>query len=121
MSLLRVERIAGQTEEGSVVPDLVCSEKLENMSEAQASALFRVHHSQGNIIIRFEWSVRYVVRDMDESDLILVPETETLFFRTMNQWGAIDLRTANLVRHENAMYRPEIYRHVGAIVIEDEL
>ena len=58
---------------------------------------------------------------MDESDLLLVPETETLFFRTMNQWGAIDLRMAAVVRHEEAMYLPGIYRHQRAIVIEDEL
>lgn len=121
MSLHRIDRIIQPKGEKSVIPDLVCSQKLENASDAQTSALFRVHHSHGSILIRFDWCVVYVVRDMDESDLLLVPETETLFFRTMNQWGAIDLRTATVVRHEEAMCLPGIYRYERAIVIEDEL
>ncbi len=85
MSPLRIERIP---DDDSVAPDVLCSEKSVGETEVHASALFRVHHSSGSITVRFEWASDYSARDLDESDLLLIPEAETLFFRTLYQWGS---------------------------------
>jgi hypothetical protein len=118
MSPLRIERIQ---DDDSGAPDVLCSEKSVGETEVHASALFRVHHSSGSITVRFEWTSDYSARDLDESDFLLIPETETLFFRTLYQWGVVDVRRAELVRHEKAMYRPYIGRSGSSVVIQDEL
>jgi hypothetical protein len=118
MAPLRIERIV---DNDSVAPEVICSEKSVGEPEVHASALFRVHHSSGSITVRFEWSSDYSARDLDESDILLIPEAETLFFRTLYQWGVVDIRRAELVRHEKAMYRPTMTRNGNVVVIEDEL
>jgi hypothetical protein len=118
MSPLRIEQVL---DNDSVVPDIICSEKAVREPDVHASALFCVHHSRGSITVRFEWSSDYSAKDLDESDFLLVPEAETLFFRTLYQWGVVDIRRGKLVRHEKAMYRPSMTRKGNAVVIEDEL
>jgi hypothetical protein len=118
MSPLRIERIQ---DDDSVAPDVLCSEKSVGETEVHASALFRVHHSSGSITVRFEWASDYSARDLDESDFLLIPETETLFFRTLYQWGVVDLRRVAIVRHEKAMFKPFMSRYASSVVIEDEL
>jgi hypothetical protein len=118
MSQLRIERIADPS---SVVPDVICSEKSVGEAEVNASALFRVHYTSGSITVRFEWVRDYSARDLDESDFLLISETETLFFRTLYQWGVIDVRSVAIVRHEKAMFRPFLSRYASSVVIEDEL
>ncbi|HMQ76876.1 MAG TPA: hypothetical protein PKE21_06650 [Flavobacteriales bacterium] len=115
---MRIERIP---DDNDVVPDVICSEKSVGGPEVHASALFRVHHASGSITLRIEWASDHSARDLDESDFLLIPETETVFFRTFYQWGVIDVRRATLVRHEKAMYRPFISRHGSSVIIEDEL
>lgn len=117
-SLLHIERLQG---DDSVVPDVLCSEKSVGETEVHASALYCVHHSNGSITVRFEWASDYSARDLDESDFLLIPEAETLFFRTLYQWGVVDIRRGKIVRHEKAMYRPTMTRKGNAVVIEDEL
>ncbi|MBK9273252.1 MAG: hypothetical protein IPM49_01770 [Flavobacteriales bacterium] len=115
---MRIERIP---DDNPVVPDVICSEKSVGEPEVHASALFRVHHSSESFTLRVEWASDHSARDVEESDFLLIPETGTIFFRTLYQWGVLDVRRAALVRHEKAMYRPFISRHGSFVVIEDEL
>jgi hypothetical protein len=115
---MRIERIP---DDNAVVPDVICSEKSVCKPEVHSSALFRVHHSSGSTTLRIEWASDYSARDLDESDFLLIPETETIFFRTLYQWGVVDVRRAELVRHEKAMYKPFIGRFGNSVVIQDEL
>ena len=70
------------------------------------------------MLLRLEASDRLTVTT---NDFTFVPETSVLFFRTNDQWGAIDLDRKKLLNHQSAPWIPIIRRCGDVIIIEDDL
>lgn len=75
--------------------------------------------SLSTVIVKFEWVAdKY---ELDEDDFCFIPETGVLFFRSLYQWGVIDIKNKSLKRHEFAFDIPTIYKEDGFVLIHDEL
>jgi hypothetical protein len=72
-----------------------------------------------NVSVKFEFKEDY--SKPAEDDFLFIPETDTLFFRSTHQWGAIDLKNKHLKRHEWALNFPFLYKEENFVLIHDEL
>ncbi|MBI3220749.1 MAG: hypothetical protein HYZ44_14640 [Bacteroidetes bacterium] len=105
-----------------VVPadfDLLCLEKGEDVNNIYYHSLVTVELT-GNykVKIRFDWKEDEKIKN---SDFVYKQESSTLFFRSQNQWGAIDLRLKKLNRHERSHWTPTVTRKGDFVLIEDDL
>ncbi len=55
--------------------------------------------------------------EMSEYDIEFVVETETLFYRTSNEWGIVDLNNYKLVKQE-ITFQPGI---IERVIVDDEI
>lgn len=78
----------------------------------------RIEQADKSMLLRLESPDKFVVLP---TDFTYAPETETLFFRSNDQWGAIDLKTKRLVGHHSAPWIPMIRRYGDVMIIEDDL
>jgi hypothetical protein len=100
--------------------DLLCVERIDHIDRITNCSLVTVRAGNDRMCIRikFEWKE---ANTFDNSDFLYIPETNILFFRSQNQWGAIDLEHKSLKRHESAMWMPYIQRTDKYVLIEDDL
>lgn len=100
--------------------DLLCVEKIEHIDKVTNCSLVTITLDRGkkDLRIKFEWKKD---SGIEESDFLYIPETATLFFRSQNQWGAIDIKNKTLKRHESSMWEPFIHNKGNYILIEDDL
>jgi len=90
--------------------------------EVKASSLLGIEIKDSidtqSIIVKFEWlDSLYKLSE----DFCFIPEANTLFFRSIYQWGVIDVENKKLTRHESAFNCPSITRYNNLILITDEL
>ncbi|SKC79028.1 hypothetical protein [Ohtaekwangia koreensis] len=100
--------------------DLLCVEKIEHIDKVTNCSLATITLDNGkkDLRVKFEWKED---SGIEESDFLYIPETATLFFRSQNQWGAIDIENKTLKRHESSMWEPFIHNRGDYILIEDDL
>jgi hypothetical protein len=103
---------------GPVDFDVLCLEKIDYLDNVTHYSLVTVEVANHNLKIRFDWKEG---KEITESDFIYIPESNTLFFRSLNQWGAIDLEKKTLRRHEQSYWTPWIERRGNFVLIEDDL
>lgn len=99
--------------------DIICIEKIERIEFIKACSIVEIRIFDKQLKVKFEWKERFEY--LDELNFIPVPETEMVFFRTANQWGAIDTANKLLKRHEEALCFPYIEHKKNFVLIEDEL
>ena len=99
--------------------DINCIENIEKPNNIISYSIITVTCTDIKIKIRFEWKEN--VTELTINDFLYIPETNILFFNSLNQWGAIDLKTKTLKRHENSQWLPFIVRKGNYILIEDDL
>lgn len=94
-----------------------------NFDEVKASTLLNIELTDSIntqlLIVKFEW-LNFLYR-LDEEDFCFIPENDMLFFRSVYQWGAIDVKNKKLIRHEHAFNCPLITKYDNLILITDEL
>jgi len=100
--------------------DLLCVEKVEHIDKVTSCSLATIILDNGKIVLRikFEWKED---SGIEESDFLYIPETATLFFRSKNQWGTIDIKNKTLKRHESSIWEPLLRNKGEYILIEDDL
>ena len=103
----------------SLDADLVCIEHLEHLENIISTSVVVVTAGTLNLKIRFDWKEQR--NELSDMNFLYVPETNVLFFKSQNQWGAIDIASGTLKRHENAQWLPYIERKCDYILIEDDL
>jgi hypothetical protein len=99
--------------------DIICVEKIENSEKVVACSIVLFETAKNHLKIKFEWKEE--AENLDETNFVLVPETDMIFFRSLHQWGAIETKTKTLKRHEYAFNFPYIEHKQSFILIEDEL
>lgn len=105
-------------ENDKIVPDIVCIEPLNGLTEIIASTLVTLTGNEWRICIRFDWKNDTKIT---ESDFLHIPETNVIFFKSVNQWGVIDLSSKTLKRQEYSTWSPYIERKDGYVYIQDDL
>ncbi len=108
-----------QTMENMQNADIICVEHMDYLTEIISFCIVTATFGQSNIKIRFDWKEDN--NEITAQDFLYIPETNTLFFKSQNQWGAIDLNAKTLKRHENSQWSPWIERKGNFILIEDDL
>lgn len=98
--------------------DLLVIEKIDHIDRVKACSLVTIGLEGCNLIIKFEWKED---SGIEEADFLYISETSTLFFRSENQWGAIDIKKKILKRHENSRWFPLIEKRDEYVLIEDDL
>ncbi len=81
--------------------DLICLEKLDHTDEVTNYSLVTILLGDQKLKIRFDWKEE---QEIASSDFVFIPESKTVFFRSRNQWGAIDLENKMIKRHEHSMW-----------------
>lgn len=59
--------------------------------------------------------------EIDETDVLFVPETNFLFYRGNIEWCVFDLNIKKIKRHEDAFHLPFLERRDNVILIYDDL
>jgi hypothetical protein len=98
--------------------DLLCLEKIDNIDKVTNYSLVTIEAGNYKTKIRFDWKED---KGIKESDFLYVPEARTIFFRSQNQWGAIDLESKTMKRHESSLWMPTIERKRDFILVQDDL
>lgn len=100
--------------------DVLVNQKIDQLEKVTNCSLatIKLDNGQRDLIIKFEWKEDC---EINASDFLFIPETDTLFFRSQNQWGAIDIKNKILKRHESSMWEPFIYKKADYILIEDDI
>jgi len=99
--------------------DIICVEKIENLENIVACSVVLFETAKNHLKIKFEW--KEAPENLNDTNFVFVPETNMIFFRSVNQWGAIETETKTLKRHEDAFNFPLIEHKQSFILIEDEL
>lgn len=99
--------------------DIICTEKTQNSESIVACSIVSFETAKHQLKVKFEW--KQDMENLEEINFVFVPETNMVFFRSVHQWGAIDMETKILKRHEEALYFPYIEHKKSFILIEDEL
>lgn len=79
----------------------------------------RLENPRNSLKIKFAWKEND--SGINHDDFLFVPETNTLFFKSTHQWGAIDLTGKLLRRHESASWDPFIEKKGTVVLIVDDL
>jgi hypothetical protein len=98
--------------------DLLFLEKIDHIEKVTNYSLVTIQAGNYKAKIRFDWKED---KRIEESDFVYVPESRTIFFRSQNQWGAIDLESKTMKRHEHSLWMPTIERKRDFILIQDDL
>lgn len=118
MDAIKIEIVNSEKETVSTDVDLVCLEKLTHVGKVVAYSFVTIESTDYKMTMRFDWKED---KDIKKSDFVYIPESSTIFFTSENQWGAIDLETKTIKRHERATWKPTIQRKGDFILIEDDL
>lgn len=98
--------------------DLICLEKIDHTDKVTNYSLVTIQWGDQKLKIRFDWKEE---QEITSSDFVFMPESKTVFFRSRNQWGAIDLENKMIKRHEHSMWMPAIERKGNFVLIQDDL
>lgn len=107
------------TKENIPEADIICVEHLNHLVDIVSCSLVTVTTDKWTIRIRFDW--KEDDNELTKNNFLHIPETDILFFKSPNQWGAIDIFSRKLKRHENAQWTPYIERKENYVLIEDDL
>jgi hypothetical protein len=118
MTPIKINIVNSDKEPVSTDFDLVCLEKLTHMDKVVNYSVVTIELPDYKLTIRFDWKED---KDIKESDFVYVSESSTIFFTSQNQWGAIDLETKTIKRHEQSTWKPTIEIKEDFILIEDDL
>lgn len=99
--------------------DIICVECVDFLNDILYCSFVTAITEKGTIKIRFDWKEQN--NDLSEEDFLYIPETTILFFKSRNQWGAIDISSKTLKRHEDATWVPWIERKGNYVLILDDL
>lgn len=103
--------------------DIICAEKSHQTGSVIGCSLARIEVVNNDqtyeLLVKFEWIDS--MQQLNEEDFCLITETNMLFFKSMFQWGVIDITGKCLKNHESAFCCPFIYKHDTFILIEEEL
>jgi len=98
---MQLEIINCHNNSASGIISIVIEEKIryETINSYLYSSILGIVNGEEKVLIQF----RFVEHeDLYEDDFIYIIETNLLFFRTVNQWGIIDLNNNEIT------YRPSI-------------
>lgn len=107
------------TKEDTILVDIVCVEQLHYPIEVISCSIVVLTSDKWKIKIRFDWKENN--NQITPEDFLYIPETNILFFKSWNQWGAIDISSKTIKRHENSTAMPWIERKGNYILIIDDL
>lgn len=107
----------------AIAYDILCRQQVQYSDVIVGCSFVNLElHDNDNLstaTVKFEWVAdKY---EMDEDDFCFIPETGILFFRSLYQWGVIDIKNKSLKRHEYAHDLPVIYKENDFVLIHDEL
>ncbi|PXY45046.1 hypothetical protein DMB68_10055 [Flavobacterium hydrophilum] len=99
--------------------DITCTEKKGNSENIIACSIVYFKTFKSQLKVKFEWKEK--AENLNEINFVFIPETKMIFFRSVHQWGAIEIETKTLKRHEDAFNFPFIEHKQNFILVEDEL
>lgn len=103
--------------------DIVCTEKVWQPGRVLGCSLAEIRITDGantaNIRIKFEWI--FDREEIREEDFCFVESTGMLFFRSINQFGIIDVVNKCLKEHKEAHWCPFISKYNTFVLVEDDL
>ncbi|WP_417352873.1 hypothetical protein [Flavobacterium alkalisoli] len=98
--------------------DILCHEAIQNPGETVGCTIANIEVESYRLTVKFLW---FEWHGIEEDDFFFVEETNMLFFRSVYQWGVIDISNKKLKRHEEAFDFPFFYKENGFVLVLDEL
>ena len=98
---------------------IIVDEKFVHTNEEKfgSISLLKVNLIESVVDVFFRF---YKKEELSEFNIMIISESNTLFFRTANQWGVIDLMNENIFLHK-ATFQPVVIERVqNSIIIDDE-
>ncbi|QEE48718.1 hypothetical protein FUA48_03760 [Flavobacterium alkalisoli] len=99
--------------------DILCHEAIQNPGEPVGCSVANIEVENHRVTVKFLWFE--APEKIDENDFCFIEETNMLFFRSVYQWGVIDIEKRKLKRHTKAFCYPCFEKYETFVLVIDEL